>query len=131
MRTVTKSLVVLTVGLLLTACGRPAYEETAIAFSKALAAGEIDTAMNYMSSEINVLGRDKVKGMLTMVANEARRGGDLDPKPKVSVVSSEVNDAGNVAKVVIRDEKTGETTDFELVLEGKEWKISLGEPDDK
>src|SRR5690606_16424866 len=98
-------------------------------FSKALAAGDIDTAMSYMSSEINVLGRDKVKGMITMAANEARREGQLDPDAKLTVVGSEVNEAGDMAKVSLRYDKTGEET--ELELEGDEWKISIGKMDQK
>lgn len=131
MRTVTKSLTAIVLGLLLTGCGRPAYEQTAIDFSKALAAGDIDTAMSYMSSEINVLGRDKVKGMITMAANEARREGQLDPDAKLTVVGSEVNEAGDMAKVSLRYDKTGEETELELVLEGDEWKISIGKMDQK
>lgn len=107
-------------------------EDAAIGFMEAFSSGEIEQAMTYMSSEINVMGRDKVKGMLQMTYNQAQRDGLLDEDLRFE--ATEVVENENSATVTIESYEDGELTEtqeFELVKEDGEWKISMGDMDDK
>jgi len=100
--------------------------DVAVAFSKAALAGDVETAMSHMSSEINMLGRGKVQGMMQMSMDQARQRGDIIPDASIRVVEENVD--GDTATVVMEMKgPDGEvvTETMHLVREGDAWKVSM------
>lgn len=127
MRSSMTTILALALSLAVGGCGGKGPEQTAIEFARALTAGDVETAMSYMSSEFDVFGRDEVAAALTMAADEARQQGESDRNVRFAVLSTDVNERGDAAVVVLVND-AGEAMEFALIREDDEWKISLGDP---
>lgn len=115
--------------LALAACGPPGPDDVALEFMSAVSEGDLDTAMGHMSSEINVIGRDKVRGMLQMSMNQvAREGGTNLDDVSFEVVDVVENErTATVTMVAVHGGEKGPEQEWEMVKEDGEWKISLGD----
>lgn len=110
----------------LAACGNPGPGKTAVLFQEALIAGDVQLAWSYMSTEVNVMGAEKVKSMLQASINEARRNNEIPINPKFKVIKETIT--GSTAKVTVRlssDNRDDSEAEFDLVKEGEVWKVSF------
>jgi len=121
---VKKLLVLLLPCLLLTlACFGSGPEGTVKRFYSAVEKGDIDTAVDQLSSRIvGMVGKDKLRAGLSKQALDVKKKGGIK-----SLKITEMNEVGDVAegKVTITyGDGSSETEDVKLIKEEGKWKLN-------
>ena len=93
-------------------------------FFKALDAGKVDKAMEYLStSTLNTLGHDKWQAALTSATHDLQSKGGLS---SVKVVNKKVHgDTATVTVKLIFGDGSSETDTIDLIKENGDWKIQM------